>query len=578
MNSNMIGQGMYANYLKSTAAFVKDLVKQCTPEQQAMLRKYELRPDGEWNGQGLLKKGMEESENRKKAARAIVKAMAQGYWHDNGLAKAGVTSTLGYNFFDLRPPVLLAYPVNTPFRNKIARQPRVNDGFGTAAHWQATRNFGTNYPGVPEGTRAATATPDFNSYIATYKELGVERAVTFTAQFAGEGFTDNVADEHIRELHELWLQEESIILMGNSGTATGNNGYALGTPATPTLTTATGTGFASTTNVSVAVVALTPLANPANTQYGYNVAPTVTAGLVPSRTVTSAASEQFTVNGGTSHISAMSSVQSTHNQLAVASVAAVRGATAYAWYVNTTDASSPSLTNALLAAITVAPTYTFGAAATGTQAGSAAGLNVDHSFNALEFDGLLTYAFSTTGAYWVDQGGASLTSNKDGSVKEIETALQTIYTNYQAQVDGIWCSPDTRVALDAAIRYNGASTGSTTFTYLRGPDGIIYGGFVVESYKSKFAISSTGGNAIPINMHPMIPPGVIWFDVNQNPYPTSRAPFVYGLLTQRDYYSIEWPVQTRNWTFGTYVHEVLQHNFPWISGVITSVGSFNYSQ
>lgn len=54
--------------------------------------------------------------------------------------------------------------------------------------------------------------PDENNYIASYKELGIERGVSFTAQFAGEGFADNLADEHLRGLHELWLQEEGIIL------------------------------------------------------------------------------------------------------------------------------------------------------------------------------------------------------------------------------------------------------------------------------------------------------------------------------------------------------------------------------
>ena len=46
------------------------------------------------------------------------------------------------------------------------------------------------------------------------------------------------------------------------------------------------------------------------------------------------------------------------------------------------------------------------------------------------------------------------------------------------------------------------------------------------------------------------------------------------MLVQRDYYSIEWPVVSRNWTFGTYVHEVLAHYMPWLSGLITGVGTF----
>src|SRR5438309_1726271 len=65
------------------------------------------------------------------AVRELVKA---------GLLKAGVTTATGYNFFDLRGPAYLLYPVNTPLIESIPKTGRVNDGFGTAAHWKATRN------------------------------------------------------------------------------------------------------------------------------------------------------------------------------------------------------------------------------------------------------------------------------------------------------------------------------------------------------------------------------------------------------------------------------------------------------
>src|SRR5579863_3614562 len=167
------------------------------------------------------------------------------------LNKAGVTTSLGYNFYDLRAPVFLLYPVNVPFRNSIARVGRVNDGVGVAAHWQATRNVGSLYAGVVEGQRGPTATPDDNPYVASYKELGIERAATFTSQFAGEGYTDNLADEHLRGLHELWLQDEGIILNGNSGTATGNNGFVLTTAPTPNVALQAGTGLTTGTYISV---------------------------------------------------------------------------------------------------------------------------------------------------------------------------------------------------------------------------------------------------------------------------------------------------------------------------------------
>src|ERR1700739_3291131 len=57
------------------------------------------------------------------------------------LVKAGgVTTSLGFNFFDLRGPPYFIFPVNTPFIQMIPRQGRQNDGVCTAAHWKATRN------------------------------------------------------------------------------------------------------------------------------------------------------------------------------------------------------------------------------------------------------------------------------------------------------------------------------------------------------------------------------------------------------------------------------------------------------
>src|SRR6266478_5644777 len=180
------------------------------------------------------------------------------------LIKAGVTTSTGFNFFDLRGPAYFIFPLLTPFILLLPRQGRVNDGVGTAAHWKATRNPNSTfvYAGVLEGQRNATATPNEIDYLATYKELGMEGGETFTSQWAGEGYTDNLADEHFRNLARLRLQEEMMTLHGNSGTATGNLGFQLGTPSNVTAALVTSdtynvpasTGFAVATNVQACVV------------------------------------------------------------------------------------------------------------------------------------------------------------------------------------------------------------------------------------------------------------------------------------------------------------------------------------
>ena len=63
-------------------------------------------------------------------------------------------------------------------------------------------------------------------------------------------------------------------------------------------------------------------------------------------------------------------------------------------------------------------------------------------------------------------------------------------------------------------------------------------------------------------MHPMMPPNTLYFHIGKNPYPQSGIGNVLAALIQRDYYSIEWPVTTRQWGWGTYVQYVLAHSLP----------------
>jgi hypothetical protein len=488
-----------------------------------------------------------------------------------------VSSTLGYNFYDLRAPVFLLYPVNTPFRNTLAREGRVNDGYGTAAHWMATRDVGSVYGGVAEGKRGGVATPDKHDYVASYKEIGVERAVTFTAQFAGEGFADNLADEHLRGLHELWLQEEGIIINGNSGIATGMNGYTLKTAPTPVCAT-NGATSAITTPITVYLVTIAPMGMPRNTQYGYGVSHTVAGGLVPSYPRTNADGTTDTISGGTSIVSAASNTTSGSPTSVTVTLPAnklpVKGAAAYAWFVSTSNA--PTLANAYLTAITTNPSVTITAALLAASRPYAANdplLQTDYSYSTLDFDGIYAYAVNAGG--WTDLYGGSLKSEANGRITDFETILQSIFDNYQTQPDEIWCSSDAAVAVDAAIKYNGSTPTGYQWMYNRDSQNNVLGGFVVSAYQSRFAVNNpTGGNAIPIRIHPMMPAGTIYFHMKTNPYPHSRQAQVMDMLVQRDYYSVEWPQVTRQWPHGTYCHEVLRHNMPWVSQILTGVGVF----
>lgn len=601
------------------------VMKTWTDERKQLLRKYTynvitLKRRADEINEWLEHKGpisMEEIKSieaqyssRCIEANNMMKALVADY--ADRMTKAGVSTSLGYNFYDLRGPAYLVYPVETPLRNMLARWGKVNAGYGTAVHWKYTSVGPGNgassqqYAGAAEGKRVGTSLPNENDAIATYSELGVERAVTFTAEFAGEGYTDNVSDEHIRGLHQLELQEESIMWGGNAGTGTGLNGFQLGTANTPTLALAASipagqpsdgsvAGFTNNTTVSIRVVELTMLGYPNNGQYGYQAAPTVGAtGLVPtySRSDAGPYSDSDTIFGGMGQISASSAVSTaiTSTPFVKAAVVPKKGAFAWAWFVDDQDATTPSTANAFLAAITTVPYCYFGSLSahgliSGNQAASAAGLNADHSANTLDFSGVIAWA--VTSGVVLNQSDISkidlsvgttnngllqpveVGTSKTAAIAQLDYDLLQQWNAFQTVADEIWASADAKNSITHAIMVGGAQ--AYRFETTRDAQGNILGGAVVSGYKSIYSMKATGSDELPIRIHPMLPAGTIIYHKRTNPYPHSRIPGYDGMFVQRDYYGVEWPVNKRQWEFGTYVHETYGNYIPGLLTVRTGI-------
>jgi hypothetical protein len=104
--------------------------------------------------------------------------------------------------------------------------------------------------------------------------------------------------------------------------------------------------------------------------------------------------------------------------------------------------------------------------------------------------------------------------------------------------------------------------------------GTVTGGTLATQYRSKFAGAASGENAagiIDIKWHPLLPDNVILFDFRTNPYPDSNIPAVRRIQTMQEYYSIQWPIRTRQWEIGTYVNELFQHYVPFGQAMLTGV-------
>jgi len=290
---------------------------------------------------------------------------------DDQFAKTISTGT-GLVAFDLQAPAKNLYPfVTPPIRNVI---PRVGGGTGTATNWrQVTALIGSGFDAmgwVPEGQRSGQMSYATATKSVTFVTIGEEDAVTYEAISAGRNFEDVQARMTFRLLQKMMLKEEMAILAGNAS-------LQLGTPATPVLSASGSGALLPATTYYVKVVALT--------LEGYQNS-TLATGVATTKTITGADGKTYTLSGGSSNISAEASQTVTSGQTLFASVTAIAGAVAYAWYVGT------ATNGETLQAMTTINSAAFSTALTGGQQAQTA-VTADNSANPnYAVDGLLTTA------------------------------------------------------------------------------------------------------------------------------------------------------------------------------------------
>lgn len=470
----------------------------------------------------------------------LPEALAKATFAQSGSATTGLT------FYDLEPGAKLLYPVLTPLRNEI---PRVSGKGGIQANWRAVTGINTSgiRIGVSGGNRGGVMAVSTKEYTAAYKGIGIEDSVDFEAQYAGENFEDIRALASKVGLQALMLGEE-ILLLGGNGT------LALGTTPTPSTSASTTGGTMTATTKSVIVVALT-LEGFLNSS--------VTSGIPTSVTRTNADGSTDTFGGGSAQKSAAASQATTGTTGSItATVTAVKGAVAYAWYWGASGSET------LGAITTVNKAVLTTDAGSGTQ--TAASLpSSDHSTNNLVFDGLLTQiAQSGSGSYYRSLDGAALTTDNAGGVVEIDVALKSFWDNYRLSPDTIWVSSQEALTISQKIL---ASNSNGAYRIVVNMDqGMIAGGVMVATYLNRFSMS--GANVLKVRIHPNMPAGTVLFTSNSIPYPLSGVGNVMQVRTRQEYYQIEWPLRSRKYEYGVYADEVLQHYFPPSMGVITNIG------
>ena len=478
----------------------------------------------------------------------------------------GLNVSAGLQYYDLEAEAKMLYPVLAPIRKRMARIGKKGAGQGLAVNWKIITdpNSARTSAVVSEGKRGGQITPKTADKVATYKGIGLENVVTWEAEYGAEGFDDIRAIAQRTTLDALILREEPMLLWGNSSNA-------LGKPSAPTGTgtTAASTGTLADTTYYLFVVPLSL----AGLEHALAQSP---AAVVPTITRVNADSTTDTINSGVgimSNASAGIAVSGGSGTGKItAQVAAVKGAAGYAWFIGTANTAAncycTAITTINKAVITAAPGTGQTAAYTGTSWNPA----TDYSTNPLAFDGLITQAMTGNG-YFASLDGATLTADSANGIVEIDVALQWFWDTYRI-------SP-TRIYVGSQEQRNIAKKifgGSTTAFRINLENnlsslGNLTGSAVVGGYTNKFAPGTANGPmVIPIELHPNMPNGHIFFDTELNPYPTANIPYARAVRTRRDYFNVVWPVVSRSYQNGVYSDQVLQLYIPYGLGLLSNVG------
>lgn len=488
----------------------------------------------------------------------------------NSIRKAGEVITTAQNLvaIDLEAPSKGLYPVLTPLRNAIPRVTRAT-GAGVAAQWKEVTSInGANAlpisPWLREGQRAAKMQVATADRSAPYVTIGLDTDVTFEAQSAASGFEDEYAMSATRLLQQVMIQEEAVILGGNRS-------VQLGTTATPTLTASGTGGTLPAATYSVRVFGLT--------YEGWrNTRGNITPGIFRQVTLTGADNQTYTVNGGSSAAGTASTQAVTLGQTLFASVPALPGALAYAWFVGTAG-------NERLERITTINSVAMNTPllATGQTLASISDPTIDRSFNdgssgnnAPAFNGLIyaVYASPLARKMALPTGvagtGSTLTASGRGTILEIDNELRVMWDFYRITPEVIWCNAQEINTIANKI-FGGTVNGTLRYSVALNPDGELIAGVNGIQYMNLFGM---GGNpTIPIRVHPDLTPGTMAMWTNNLPvqYQSADVPQVTQVQCRREYYQIPWPQTTRRQETGVYVEETLKVYAPFALNVLTNI-------
>lgn len=494
------------------------------------------------SGLDLLQKGLL-SEDVAKAINPETLEAVRNQLADSDVAKdLSLTTPLstGLVAFDLEAPSKKLFPRETKLRNRIPRK----KGIGTSHRFKVISGITGSatgvddlYPGISDSTTTSFGSVNYLrgpkiSYAGydvavPYSQFSLSDQVSWSAQFAGQGYEDIRQLSQTSVLYASMLEEEKMIIAGR-GTGSGFLG-ALTAPSGLTLTARTAaagetalTGF--TTNVYVKV--------------------TSDAGPFGQSTLGSAANVA---------VSAGQVVDVTVGSLPA-------GAVGFRAYVSTGASDPGDATRWYAGRSAGAPLTIQGALPTSGK--NAGGVTVDTSAYAAGFDGILAVCLGPNSGY-VNRVNGFLNSANPGA--EFFKAFDVMYQNNGADPDEILCNGSDRRQLSDLLK-----TSSTANYRIMIPnqnevhDATI--GALVTGMQNE-----TTGKMVGMSINRYMPQGVMPIISWSLPLPDSNVSDVWEMRLVQDYMGIQWPVNQFAYECSSYWYGSLICPAPSWNGAITGV-------
>jgi hypothetical protein len=428
-------------------------------------------------------------------------------------ATAGVFASTGIAGVDLSGLVSLV-PVNVPARNNTSAFPRVIAGEGSqTALWRALLNINSGQSDAAIGMDYAGSMTNFQEQdvYAPYKPLAKAGRVTLDAVAVARNYADALSIAELQTLNQLFIFQDMHIINSQA--------WSLGTVSAPTLAaSSTGGSLPQSQAVYVKVAARSG----ANYFVGGSTAASAAANLTTSSVV--AATYAVT-----------------------ASLAAVKGAVAYDWYVGSSAGTQYYAGTTTVASFTVTSIPTANQALSNlpllSSTAPTAVPTADTSYNANNwYNGVIASTLgdygstgpvtpgsgTASGATFIDNGG-NAPALSGGGIDILDKINDALWASVQLSPTAYMINSLQGDEISKAIL---ASSSATTF--LPPTDADARTNLAGGGYIGRYINRAAGGVPVSLEIHPRVAPGTIIARTDRVPFPGSNIGTAFEVRCQYD--------------------------------------------